>query len=577
MRQWTLVLAGVLAAYLSVKELIALIRRRGLKGKAGNFLLKAHSQAPELAPVEKGKERLILASSAVQLAALIRSGSLSSLEIVSVFIQRACKLGRSLNLNAEEAFATALIQAAACDEAMKNNPKACGRLHGVPICVKDVFAEYGKATTCGVARLTENTEKEEAVVLQVLQAEGAILFLRGSVPQAVDWVETDNFLFGTGRNPWDLDRTCGGSAEAALVTCLCAPLAISADHKDSMQLACAFTGAYGFRPTPDRVSHLGLRHSHSSGISPYEWLYNTSVGPVARSAEDLALVCQLWWGDAMFKEDIAVPDLPFNDPIYQQVAGGKTLKVGLIRSNGLLDPVKGCSDRLEKAAETLRSLGYEVVDFPLPSVEELFRQVMASVHAFTSQAIKESLQGETPIAAYVSFANFILMRECGPIMRYLLRRSGNMRLHEHLKVPLATMSSQAITLYYLLRDWRIAFTKAWQSAGLDLVLCPSWPLPAPRHGEITETMLALTYTSLWSLLGFPVGILPTGPLNKPDLSYPDTVKDSITKGAQRHCEGAQGLPLALSVVGLPYMDEKVLGFLQVLERSGVARFLPVLH
>ena len=577
MRQWKVVLLGVLATYLTVKELIALMKRRDFRGKAANYLSKAHSQAPELAPVDKSKERLILASSALQLAALIRSGSLSSLEVVSVFIQRACKLGRRLGLNAEEAFATALIQAVACDEALQNNPKTCGRLHGVPICVKDVFAEYGKATTCGVARLTERTEKEEAVVLQVLEKEGAILFLRGSVPQAVDWAETDNFLFGVGRNPWDFDRTCGGSAEAALVTSLCTPLAISADHKDSMQLACAFTGTFGFRPTPDRVSHLGLRHSHNSGISPYEWLYNTSVGPVARSAEDLALICQLWWGDAMFKEDIAIPDLPFNDPIYQQIAGGKTMKIGLIRSNGLIEPVKGCSDRLEKAAETLRGLGYEVVDFPLPSVEELFRQVAASVHSFMGQAVKESLQGEEPIAAYGSFANFIMLRKFGPILRYMLKRSKDRRLFEHLKVPLATTSSQAITLYYLLRDWRIAFTKAWQAAGLELVLCPSWPLPAPRHGEITQTMLALTYTSLWSLLGFPVGILPTGPLNKPDLNYPKAVRDSITKGAQRHCEGAQGLPLALSVVGLPYMDEKVLGFLQVLERAGIARFVPALH
>lgn len=577
MRQWAVVAIGVLAAYFSLREILALVRRRGLRGKAGNYLAKAHSQVPELAPVDKAKETLVLASSAVQLAAYIRSGRLTSVDVVSVFILRASKIGRRLGLNAEESFATALIQAAACDEAMKNNPKACGRLHGVPICVKDVFAEFGKATTCGVARLTENVEKEQAVVLQILQAEGAILFLRGSVPQAVDWVETDNMMFGKGRNPWDSDRTCGGSAEAALVTSLCAPLAISADHKDSMQLACAFTGAYGFRPTSDRVSHLGLRHSHISGISPYEWLYNTSVGPVARSAEDLALICQLWWGDSMFKLDIAIPDLPFNNLIYQQIAEGKGLKVGLIRTNGLVDPVKGCSDRLEEAAERLRSLGYEVVDFQLPSVEELFRQMAASMHACMGQAIKESIQGEAPIAAYIAFANFIRMRKLGPIMRFLLRRFGEMRLHEHLKVPLMSNSTQAITLYYLLRDWRIAFTKAWQAAGLDLVLCPSWPLPAPRHSEITQTMLALTYTSLWSLLGFPVGVLPTGPLNIPDLTYPDTVKDSITKGAQRHCEGAQGLPLALAVVGMPYMDEKVLGFLQVLERSGIARFLPALN
>lgn len=572
-----MVTIGVLAAYFSLREIIAIIRRRGLRGKAGNYLSKAHSQVPELAPVDKAKEALVLASSAVQLAAYIRSGRLTSVDVVSVFILRASKLGRRLGLNAEEAFAAALIQAAACDEAMKNSPKTCGRLHGVPICVKDVFAEYGKATTCGVARLTESVEKEQAVVLQILQAEGAILFLRGSVPQAVDWVETDNMVFGIGRNPWDFDRTCGGSAEAALVTSLCAPLAISADHKDSMQLACAFTGAYGFRPTPDRVSHLGLRHSHISGISPYEWLYNTSVGPVARSAEDLALICKLWWGETMFKLDIAIPDLPFNDLIYQQIADGKGLKVGIIRTNGLVDPVKGCSDRLEMAAERLRSLGYEVVDFQLPSVDELFRQMAASMHACMGQAIKESIQGETPIAAYIAFASFIRIRKLGPIMRFLLRRFGEMRLHENLKAPLMSNSTQAITLYYLLRDWKIAFTKAWQAAGLDLVLCPSWPLPAPRHSEITETMLALTYTSLWSLLGFPVGVLPTGPLNTPDLSYPDTVKDSITNGAQRHCEMAQGLPLALAVVGMPYMDEKVLGFLQVLERSGIARFLPALN
>lgn len=577
MQQWTLVAVTTVAGYILLKQVLGRITRRRLASKAQQFRDKAQALNPELAAVDPVKERLILTSSALKLAALIRSGQVTSVEAVTVFIKRAITIGRKLRLTAEEAFATALIQAAACDEAVKTNPSGCGKLHGVPICVKDVFAEHGKATTCGVARLTDTVESEEALVLQILRAEGAILFLRSSVAQAVDWNETENGLFGIGSNPWDTERSCGGSGEAALVVALCAPLGISADQKDSMQLACAFNGAYGFRPTPDRVSHLGVRHSHISGISPYEWLQSTGVGPVAKSAEDLALVCQLWWQERMFRGDISLPELPFNHDLYRQTTEGKTLKIGVFRSNGLIAPIHGCSQRLEQAVSALRSLGHEVVDFPLPPVEQLFRLVTASVNASMLTAIEESLQGETPISAYINFSRFMCLRRLGFICNLLLRSFGENRLYESLKAPLVVSSAQAISTYYFLRDYRIAFTKTWLEAGLDAVVCPSWPCPAPRHGEIPSTMLALTYTSLWSLLGFPVGLVPTGPLNHQDLAYPETIKDSLTRGVLRHCENAEGLPMSLAVVGLPYMDEKVLGVVRVLEQAQVARFLPTIN
>ena len=107
----------------------------------------------------------------------------------------------------------------------------------------------------------DKPEEEDSTVVTLLKEAGAIIIARGNVPQGMLTFNTDNDVWGRGKNPWDTQRTVGGSSggDAGMVAARCVPLGMGCDLGGSIRIPSCFNGIYGFKPTSCRVSFKGLK------------------------------------------------------------------------------------------------------------------------------------------------------------------------------------------------------------------------------------------------------------------------------------------------------------------------------
>jgi amidase len=234
--------------------------------------------------------------SATLLLADLRDRKLSCRELLEHQLARVERLNPRLNavvtLDAENARRRA-------DEA--DAALACGErwgpLHGLPMTVKDCFETAGLRTTAGAPQLAEHVPASDAVAVARLRAAGAVIFGKTNTPAlAMDW-QTHNPVFGTTSNPFDLARTPGGSSggSAAAVAAGLAPLELGSDIGGSIRWPSHCCGVFGRKPTWGIVPARG----HIPGRPG--WLVEDDVnvvGPLARSADDLALALDVIAGPA---------------------------------------------------------------------------------------------------------------------------------------------------------------------------------------------------------------------------------------------------------------------------------------
>lgn len=222
---------------------------------------------------------------AAELGRRIAAGAIRSREVVEVCLERIHRFNPQINavvvLRAEEARRRA-------DEADRAHRAGVswGPLHGVPITVKECFDWVGTPSTFGYPERRDHRPEEDAVALARLIRAGAIVLGKTNVPKDLsDW-QSFNALYGETRNPWNLERSPGGSsggAAAALAAGFSA-LEIGSDVGGSIRVPAHFCGVYGHRPTFGIVPVRG--HAMAPDLPPDDI---NAVGPLARTCEDLEL------------------------------------------------------------------------------------------------------------------------------------------------------------------------------------------------------------------------------------------------------------------------------------------------
>jgi amidase len=226
---------------------------------------------------------------AVELARLIADRELSALEVVERHLERIDRVNGALNavvaLDAERA----LAQARAADAASR--PR--GPLHGVPFTVKDNVAAAGLPMAIGVPERARVIAAEDATVVARLRTAGAILLGKTNCPPWGGGIETDNPVYGRTGNPYDLERTPGGSSggEAAIVAAGGSPCGLGTDSGASIRLPAHFCGLAALKPTSCRVPLTGVVDDEGQLGTLSD--PRTVVGPVARSVADVALLLRL--------------------------------------------------------------------------------------------------------------------------------------------------------------------------------------------------------------------------------------------------------------------------------------------
>lgn len=222
-------------------------------------------------------------SSACALAALIRRRELKPSEAIARALARVEALNGKLNAFCAMRAEQAMAEARALDERIARRAEV-GALAGVPIGVKDLEEVAGMATTFGSRAFRDNLAAEDAIEVARLRAAGAIVIGKTNTPEFGHSAFTRNLLFGLTRNPWNLERTPGGSSggSAAAVASGMVPIATASDAGGSIRLPAAYTGCVGLKPSHGRIP-AGPR----MGMEAFNGI--SCVGPIARTVADAAL------------------------------------------------------------------------------------------------------------------------------------------------------------------------------------------------------------------------------------------------------------------------------------------------
>lgn len=227
-----------------------------------------------------------------ELTRALADGSVSSRELLTCYLDRIAVS----DLNAVVALDTerAMADAALADEQTARGVGR-GRLHGLPITVKDAIATEGLRTTCGSPDLADHVPARDAPSVARLRAAGAIVLGKTNVPMWCGDIQTYNDVYGTTNNPWDTSRTPGGSsggAAAAVADGLCG-FDLASDIAGSIRIPAHFCGVYGLKPSVGVVPGEGYIDHVGAGLVAPD---GNVLGPICRSADDLDLVLDVLTG-----------------------------------------------------------------------------------------------------------------------------------------------------------------------------------------------------------------------------------------------------------------------------------------
>jgi amidase len=434
-------------------------------------------------------------ATATTLAAAIRDRTISSRELLDLYVRRLERLNPSINAVITLDLDRAGEAAAAADEQTAAGAPL-GPLHGLPITIKDAIETAGLRSTGGAAELQDHLPPADAPAVARLKAAGAIVYGKTNVPRWSGDIQTYNDLFGVTSNPWDLTRTTGGSsggAAAAVATGLTS-FEVGTDIGGSVRIPANFCGVFGHKPSFGIVSQRGYLDRVGGGKIDADI---NVFGPLARSAEDLDLLLGVLAGPNA--EDAPAWRLDLPAPRHQELSA---YRIGTWLDDPAAEVDTEVGAVLAAAVEALAGAGAHV-DAARPAVAMAEAQ-----HLFNSlilPAISVSLEG--PIGEALG----------GPHRAWLdlHQARGEMR-----------------------QRWAEWFTR------FDVLLCPVMPMaafPHDHHGTLNDRFVTingrsrnqadtLAWTGLVGVVYLPSTVVPVG-------------------------RTSTGLPVGIQVVG-PYLEDR---------------------
>lgn len=298
----------------------------------------------------------LLDHSATELLALLEAREVTSVELTRACLDQIDRVDGQVKAFLRVSRETALATAEAIDGRRARGEKV-GPLGGLPVAVKDLLCVAGEPTTAASKMLEQFSPPYDATVVARLKAADAVLLGKTNMDEFAMGGSTENSAFFPTRNPWDLDRSPGGSSggAAACVAARMAPLSIGSDTGGSIRQPAGLCGITGLKPSYGRVSRYGAIAFASS---------LDQIGPLARSAEDVALLLEAIAGhDPLDSTSVDRPVPGFRQSLQKPL---RDLRIGMVQQHygaGLNEEVAAA---VRQASETYKSLGATIVDVELP-------------------------------------------------------------------------------------------------------------------------------------------------------------------------------------------------------------------
>ncbi len=472
-------------------------------------------------------------SSASALAAKLRSGKISALELLDHYIARVEAHDSTLNAVVVRDFERARKRAKAADRALKSG-KRWGPLHGLPMTVKESFNVEGLKTTWGSPAFKDSVASYNSVAIERLQAAGVVIFGKTNVPLLLQDLQSYNAVYGSSRNPYDTTRTPGGSSGggAAAVAAGLSAADFGSDLAGSIRVPASFCGLYSHKPSYGVVPTRG--HSLTPALAAPDL---SVLGPIARSARDLEPFLRAVAGP--LEDDAAAWTLKLPRSKVERIKG---LRVGVltdVETSPIANSVRAGMDAL---VQWLRRNGAKISEAKMPMDAQKHQGMfMRFVRGVSAARMNDAAFQQT-------------LAEAG-------------------KFPADDMSGPAVAARGLAqyhRDWcaaheaRMNLRAQWADfyRDHDLLLIPGTPVPAfpidetpsreARKLDIDGRQVPYNAQSFWQGIAtvsyLPATVAPIG-------------------------QTVEGLPISVQAIG-PYLgDLSTIGFARIVEQE-YARFTP---
>jgi amidase len=462
-------------------------------------------------------------STAVEMLAALDAKQVSSVELVEMHLARIDKLDEALNAIPVRTPERALEAARNADEL-----RAAGEsrpLLGLPMTLKESTQVAGLPQSAGIMPFKDYRPERDGPIARSVFAAGSCLLGKTNIPVALaDW-QADSPVYGRANNPWDLDRTPGGSTGGggAALAAGFTPLEIGSDIGGSIRVPAAYCGVYGHRPSETAVPRTG---SFPLADRPNPAIVMAVQGPLARSATDLELLFDVVAGPDALEATGWRLDLPAAR--HDRLAD---FRVAIMPPLSLAQPSSEMQAKVDELATLLSRNGAKVGE-AMPDIdhESYFADYMTLLIAITSQAQPRDERearaaGMDPTSPIQSAMAAGLTGDAAAYLATLHRRA----------------TAQAA--------WR-SFFEEW-----DILVCPTALDAAFPHqsGDQTDRTLEIDGRAVPYQLNivYPMWAILTG---QPATAFPAGLSSS-------------GLPLGLQAIG-PYLEDRTtLRFAQLLERE----------
>jgi amidase len=451
--------------------------------------------------------------SAIELADKLATGEVSSREAVTHFTDRIATLDGPINAVVLTDLERATAEATVIDDA-RSRGEALGPLAGVPMTVKDSFSTKGMTTTSGSPTLVDHVPTEDAWPVAAVRDAGAVIIGKTNLPIWAGDLQSYNDVYGTTNNPYDIERTPGGSSggSGAALACGFTPLEIGSDIGGSIRIPSHMTGVVGHKPS------YGIVPAHGQIPGPPGTLTLADLavaGPMARSIDDLEVALDLMSGPNRWDG----PAWRLELPPSRATGGAANYRVATWFDDAHCQIDDESRNLLEHVAQVLRDAGTSVDDEARP--------------AFSLEKVA------------MTFNNLLQAALAGGETRDTIERFAT-----ETDTGFAGNSKRALGMRH--REWlsnnerRLQMRRQWETffESFDVALLPVCMLPAIRHDhsqpfhERTVEVNGQT-RSYWEMLSW---MAPAGVCYLPATVVPIG-------------QTAAGLPVGVQIVG-PYLNDR---------------------
>uniref|UniRef100_A0A674D5D5 Fatty-acid amide hydrolase 1 n=1 Tax=Salmo trutta TaxID=8032 RepID=A0A674D5D5_SALTR len=487
---------------------------------------------------------LILSLSLAELSKQLKDGTLTPQAVFHSYMEKTLEVNRRLNCCTE-------VLLESWDQLEDIDSHKDGLLYGVPVSIKENIGYKGHDSTCGVICKLDLPATGDSVLVEVLKRQGAIPFVKTNVPQGLQSFDCGNPIYGLTLNPHNPQKTSGGSSggEGALIGGGGSVLGIGSDIGGSIRIPSSFCGICGFKPTANRLSLRGA----SSCIRGQKSVLS-SLGPMARDVDSLALCMHALLCDHMFILDPTVPPIPFNQQVYQS---SKPLRIGYYENDGYAMPSPSMSRALRETKALLEKAGHTLVSFSPPrliyAIHELGIRGLLGDGCTT--LLSNLKGGPVDPCLRVQIIPYSLPRTVKKILSVLLK-------------PIVSEGEDLWRHHADVEDYMHEVIAEWRRCELDVLLCPMIG-PAYIHNYPGQLISTITYTFIYNLLNFPAGVVPVSTVTAEDEEelrhYKGNYGDVWDKLYKKAVTGGEGLPVAVQCVALPWQDELCLRFMREVE------------